>query len=103
DLEQRSGRHLLTECPCLSIGPPNGEVVTGVFASAQQHSLHVERLDSAELAKRFPQFHFYDQFVGVLERDAGFLFVEDCVQTQLEQARLLGASLHWEEPVVDWK
>src|SRR5690349_25008560 len=23
DLEQRTGRHLLTECPCLSIGPPD--------------------------------------------------------------------------------
>src|SRR6476660_9722414 len=25
DLEQRSGKHLLTECPCLSIGQPDGE------------------------------------------------------------------------------
>src|SRR5271169_3095468 len=24
DLEQRSGRHLFTECGCLSIGPPDG-------------------------------------------------------------------------------
>lgn len=103
DLEQRSGRLLLIECPCLSIGPRNGEVVSGVLESARQHNLHVESLDVRELARRFPQFRFDEQFVGVLERDAGILFVEDCVQTQLEQARLLGATLRSEEPVIEWK
>jgi sarcosine oxidase len=101
DLEQRSGRHLLTECPCLSIGPPDGEVVTGVLASAKQHHLNVERLDPAELAKRFPQFQFGESFNGVLERDAGFLYVEECVRTHLEQARLLGATLHVRRPISD--
>src|SRR6476620_4534841 len=46
DLEQRTGRHLLTECACLGIGLPEGEVVSGVLASAKQHGLSVERLDS---------------------------------------------------------
>src|SRR5262249_14264467 len=55
DLEQRTGRHLLTECGCLSIGPPDGEVVNGVLASAREHGLTVESLSTNELAKRFPQ------------------------------------------------
>jgi sarcosine oxidase len=38
----------------------------------------------------------------VLERDAGFLYVEDCVRAQLEQAQLLGATLKPEEPVTQW-
>ena len=33
DLEQRCGRRLLVECGCLSIGPPNGEVVPGLESS----------------------------------------------------------------------
>jgi sarcosine oxidase len=103
DLEQRSGRHLLTECPCLSIGPPDGEVVSGVLESAKLHHLAVERLDANELKRRYPQFRLDESFAGVLERDAGFLFVEDCVGTQLEQARLLGANLRNEEPVVEWR
>ena len=103
DLEQRSGRHLLTECPCLSIGPPNGEVVSGVLAAAQEHNLDVEQLARADLTRRYPQFRLDDQFVGVQERDAGFLYVEECARTQLEQAQLLGANLRAEEPVVAWK
>src|SRR5262245_15728155 len=49
DLEQRTGRHLLTECGCLSIGPPEGEVVNGVLASAREHGIAVEPLAANEL------------------------------------------------------
>src|SRR3954447_7075263 len=69
DLEQRTGRHLLTECPCLSIGPPDGEVINGVLAAARAHGLSVDRLSGGDLRVRFPQFRFDDGFVGVLERD----------------------------------
>src|SRR3954454_24317681 len=67
DLEQRTGRHLLTECACLGIGPPDGEVVTGVLAAAREHGLHVDRLSAVDLRTQFPQFRFEDGFVGVLE------------------------------------
>ena len=103
DLEQRTGRHLLTGCPCLSIGPPDGEVVTGVLAAAREHSLPVDRLAPDDLRARYPQFRFDDGYVGVLEGDAGFLYVEDCVLAHLDAARALGATIQPEEPVTDWQ
>lgn len=102
DLEQRTGRHLLTQCPCLGIGPPDGEVVTGVLTAAREHHLAVERLLPVDLRTRYPQFRFGEGYVGVLERDAGFLYVEDCVLAHLDAARALGATVHPEEPVTDW-
>ena len=102
DLEQRTGRHLLTECGCLGIGPPDGEVVNGVLAAAREHHLAVDRLLAADLRARFPQFRFADGSVGVLERDAGFLYVEDCVLAHLDAGRALGAQLQPEEPVTGW-
>src|SRR5947199_8769793 len=39
DLEQRTGRRLLTPCPCLTIGPAESSLVTGVLESARQHAL----------------------------------------------------------------
>jgi sarcosine oxidase len=102
DLEQWTGRHLLTECGCLGIGPPDGEVVNGVLAAAREHHLAVDRLSAAELRSRFPQFRFEDNFVGVFERDAGFLYVEDCVLAHLDAARSLGAQLQPEEAVTGW-
>lgn len=103
DLEQRTGRHLLTECPCLTVGPPAGEVVAGVLAAAREHALAVELLSPTDLRGRYPQFRFDDEYVGVLERDAGFLYVEDCVLAHLDAARALGAIVQPEEPVVAWE
>jgi sarcosine oxidase len=103
DLEQREGRHLLTECPCLSIGPPDSAMVQGVLRSAAEHSLPVEVLDGAGLRRTYPAFHFGDDHVAVLERTAGFLFVDDCVQAHARQALQLGAALHENEPVESWQ
>jgi sarcosine oxidase len=102
ELEQRVGRHLLTECPCLNIGPADGPLVAGVKASAQQHGLTVKELTADEISRRTP-FRFPDTFTGVLERQAGFLYVEECVRAHIDSAVSLGAEVHAEEPVREWK
>src|SRR6516165_10623912 len=56
-LEQRSGRHLLTEAPCLSLGDPSSRIVQGVQASSREHGLPVESLPVDELRRRWPPFH----------------------------------------------
>lgn len=102
DLERRCGQTLLTECPCLSIGRPDGELVAGVLRSAAEHGLPVERLGAAELCRRFPAFRFDDDYVGVLEHSAGFLYVDDCVRAHADEARRLGAVIRDNEPVLSW-
>src|SRR6516164_5672527 len=58
DLEQRQGRQLLTACPCLSIGPPAGELIAGVRRSAEEHRLPIESLSPSDLRERYPMFTF---------------------------------------------
>ena len=103
DLEQRTGRHLLTDCDCLGFGTETGEVIAGVRASADRHGLSVENLSASELRRRFPQFRFGDDHVGVLEHEAGFLYVEECVRAHIYAARSLGAEIHAEEPALSWE
>jgi sarcosine oxidase len=103
DLEQRCGRRLLVECGCLNTGPPNGELVPGALRAATQHGLPVESLSAGELRRRFPAFRFGDDIAAVLEREAGFLFVEDCVRSHAEQAQRLGAKLRVDEAAVSWQ
>src|SRR5690348_14042432 len=98
DLEQRQGLHLLSECPCLSIGRADSTMIAGVRASAAQHHLPVESLSAAELRHRNPAFRFGDEYVGVLERSAGFLYVDDCVQAHACEAVRLGATIQDNEP-----
>src|SRR5947209_11664777 len=46
DLEQRAGRHLLTESGCLSIARPDRPLVAGLLDSARQHGLPVAQLSA---------------------------------------------------------
>jgi sarcosine oxidase len=103
ELEQRTGEHLLTACPCLSIGRPDGELVQGVRRAAEEHHLAIESLGPAELARRYPLFHFAESHVGVLEQDAGFLYVDRCVQAAAADAEAHGATFRWSEPARQWQ
>ena len=103
ELEQLSGRHLLTECPCLNAGPPGSAHVEGVRASVRTHNLVAEELTGNAINRRFPAFSFPADYVGVLERAAGFLYVEECVRAHIDSALSLGAEIHAEEAVREWK
>ena len=96
ELEQLTGRHLLTETGCLSIGPAGGELVTGVRESARLHGLALEARDPAP-------FRVPDGYESVFEAKAGYLMVEECVRAQLERAVAFGATLRTEEPVREWR
>jgi sarcosine oxidase len=103
ELEQRTGMHLLTPCRCLSIGRPGGELVEGVRRAAEEHKLIVEELSAAALRRAFPVFHFDDSYVGLLEQEAGFLYVEECVRAHAADAEAHGATLRWGEAVRSWE
>ena len=103
DLEQRQGVHLLTTCPCLSIGPPDGELVEGVRRSAAEHSLLIENLTAAEMRQRFPAFRFGEEYEAVVEPTAGFLYIEECVKAHVREAERLGAVVHAGEPTISWQ
>lgn len=106
ELEAATGKKLYEETGLLEIGPPadrGGIVVPGVLASAEQHGLAVDRLTAAECARRFPGFRVPESMVGVFERKAGFLHVEECVRTHLEEAVRHGAELRTEEAVRSWR
>lgn len=101
-LEKTTGRKLLTPCPCLNIGPSDGELVNGVRASVRQHVLAAAELSAGEIARRYP-FRFPENYAGVMEQQAGFLHVEDCVKAHIDSARLMNAEIHAEEPAREWK
>jgi sarcosine oxidase len=102
DLEQRSGHHLVTACQCLSIGTESSTLIQGVRRAASQHGLVSESLDSAGLHQRFPQFKFSDEYVGVVESSAGFLYVDECVRALQADAAAHRAELRFNEQVIEW-
>lgn len=103
ELAKRTGNVLREEPGLLQIGPPHGEVVTGVLASAAAHALEVEQISAAQITSRWPGFGVPEGLTGVYERRAGFLHVERCVAAHASQAVAAGAELLTDRQVLGWQ
>jgi sarcosine oxidase len=103
ELEEETGRHLFEQTGGLMIGRPDGIVVSGARASADQHGLPYESLRAADLRERYPAFHPSDDMVALLEPRAGVLLPEECIEMHVRLAVAHGATLRGDEPVTSWR
>ncbi|HET6881010.1 MAG TPA: N-methyl-L-tryptophan oxidase [Pirellulales bacterium] len=103
ELAERRGEPMYEEVGLLQVGPPQGEVVQGVLASARQHALEVEELDADEISRRWPGFHATSELTGAYERRAGYLHVERSVLAHVAEAVAAGAELACDRTAVSWR
>ncbi len=97
------GIQLLTRSGLLSMGEPESELISGIQASAALHQLPIERLSPLEIRNQFPAFRPPESFIGLLERTAGWIDVDQSLTCAIDQARKLGAVLQVENPVLGWE
>jgi sarcosine oxidase len=102
-LEEETGAQLLTMTGGLAIGPPDGELVAGVLASARENQLPHRLLDSSEMTRLYPQHRLDASEVAVLDEQAGFLRPERSVAAAASRAEALGARLLAETQVTSIK
>jgi len=93
ELEQESGRALLSPIGVLLLGARDGAFVEGSVAALRGGSFRYELLSRGEMAERFPQHRLDDGDVGVLDRDGGVLGAEASVAAALAAARAHGAAV----------
>ena len=86
----------------LEVGPPDGILINGVRQSAEMHGLPMEFLSIKDASELFPGFSFTDAFEIAYEKDAGYLLVEDCIDSFLNTSVSLGAKVLTEATVHDW-
>ncbi len=103
DLSKRARKTLYHEVGVLCAGRPDRPVVSGVLASARQHSLEVEPLSANDIASRFPGFRVPEPLTAVFERHAGYLDCEDAVRAAADQAVKNDAFLQTDANVIEWK
>ena len=103
DLEDESGATLLRETGGMMIGRPDSDLVEGARHSAELHGLRHAMLTADEVHERFPALHPESDMVAVWEPRAGVLFADACIRAHLTQARLNGAELRYEEPMLRWE
>jgi len=102
ELSAEAGQTLYHQTGIVQIGPPEGEVVRGVLASAEQHELNVAQMACDEARHRWPGLRVPEGQVALFEEEAGYLLVEDCVRQQIDLARRAGAEVVAEAEVTSW-
>ena len=103
ELEEQTDQRLFHRTGLVELGPADGVVVPGVLRSAAEHGLDVEKLSAAEVSERWPGLVGQDDWQAVIERDAGYLRVEACVEAHLCCARRASATLRHREAVKKWR
>lgn len=93
ELEDESGRDLLTLNGGLMIGDRDSEAMRNVQASIDEFGLAHEVLDARAMAGRYPQHRMTDNETAVLDHRAGVLRPEFAVAAAAYRARELGAGL----------
>jgi len=102
ELQARSGRRVLRRTGGLTIGAPDGRVVSGARVCAAEHHLPCEELNASELRRRFPALRPPDDAVAIWEPRAAVLDPETAIDAQLSLAGAAGAELHFNERVTGW-
>ncbi len=93
ELEEETGRSILTRCGGLSIGHREGNYIPALLESIKTCGADYRVLDHAEMAERYPQHDLDPDEVAIWDEHAGFLKTDTAVLSALIRAEEQGASL----------
>lgn len=107
ELEEKTGKEILNTCGGLIISSEAQTSVNHVadlfeqtVALAKKHDIKHETLDAEGIRGRFPQFDVDDDERGYFEHNAGYVFPDKCISSQLDLAKKAGADVHTDEKVL---
>ncbi len=103
ELEEISGRSILTVTGSLDVGPEGSWTIEGSRRACREHGLAFEDLDGAEIGRRFPGYRLPDSLKGIYQPDGGYVRSEVAIEAYAAAARALGAEIVTEAPVRGWE
>lgn len=92
EFERCVGEKLFERCGVLNIGDPESEFMRNVAKSSRDFALNVENLTPAQMQSRY-NLTLPQHFVGILERDTGFVYSDKSVEYAIKGAQECGADL----------
>jgi sarcosine oxidase len=100
--EEMGNAQLLTRSGMLNIGHPEDDFMVGILKSADIHGLETIQYTPAEIRRLFPAFAPDEDQIGIFEPQAGWIDSNAAIETALRIARLHGATLLLDDPVLHW-
>ncbi|KAK2078181.1 hypothetical protein QBZ16_004049 [Prototheca wickerhamii] len=105
-LEQETGRKLLTPTGCINFSPessPEGvSCFKGALASALEHGLEHSVMTAKECHAKYPGYCLPEGYEATFEPMGGVLCPEECIAAHLEAAQRKGARLVTGAKVKSW-
>ncbi|HEY4931638.1 MAG TPA: N-methyl-L-tryptophan oxidase, partial [Terriglobales bacterium] len=109
ELEAATGRSLMTRCGGLVLASPDvdgshhgsNSFLLDTVKTAREFGIPHQQLSSDDIRRLYPQFRLTAGEVGYFEPGAGFLRPEACVETQIAEAKKLGAQVFTAETVLE--
>ncbi|HKU81930.1 MAG TPA: FAD-dependent oxidoreductase, partial [Candidatus Tumulicola sp.] len=99
-VEADAGERLVYKTGGLDIGPRGGAIPIDGYADAlRECGVDFERLDAAEIRRRWPPFTVGDEVEGLFQADGGIVAAERATAAHQRTARALGAELVERAPV----
>ncbi len=102
ELEDNSNRKLFHRTGLVELGPSDGIVIPGVRSSAATYGLPIEKLPPSEINQKWSGIRGEHDWEAIIELNAGFLRVEECVQAHIDLAMQHGCNLMHNCSVNQW-
>ncbi len=100
EVERDSGEAIVYRTGGLDIGPRNGAIpLDGYAAAMRSEGVPYERIDAAEIRRRWPQFRIDDDIEALFQADGGIVAAERATAAHQRMALEYGAQLHERTPV----
>jgi len=103
ELESEGNVELLYLGGGLTLGPAGGRIIPGARDAARRHGLTYDELNADAVAKRFPAIRPPADYVGLWDPRGGYVRADLAIQAFQSVARRRGATLHFQEPMVQWR
>jgi len=84
----------------VEIGPEDGVLIAGTLGAARTHRLPHEVLGARALMRRYPCYVLPDNFVAVLQADAGYIAADRVIAVNIRLAQEAGALVRAREKVL---
>jgi sarcosine oxidase len=99
-VEREAGEQLVIKTGGLDFGPRDGAIPLSSYADSMSIcGVPFERLDAAQIRKRFPQFTVGDEIHGLFQAESGIALAAKATAAHQKLARAHGATLREHTPV----
>ncbi len=99
---EQLGMQLLHRTGMLSMGPPEETFLREIQESVSSNNLPVETLSPHEVYRRYPAFEIPENFVGLFDKQAGWIDVDASIHASHAHARALGVDCLFDQAVTGW-